>query len=101
MTTYLSLWKGTIRVHDKADPCRPQPGNARLMEILRGVCREYGVPAEQLRSRCREPWLVDVRQEAAYRMHAEGASTGRIGTMLERDHTSVMNLLRRRERVAS
>ena len=95
--TYLSLWKGEVRAVDRSKPHRPQPGNARLEEILRHACQEFNITIRQMRGPSREAWLVDARQEAAFRMHHEGASTTRIGSMLNRDHTSIMNLLRRRE----
>jgi chromosomal replication initiation ATPase DnaA len=96
--TYLSLWKGEIRVIDRSKSHRPQPGNARLEEILRKACEEFNITIRQMRGPSREAWLVDARQEAAFRMHHEGASTTRIGAVLSRDHTSIMNLLQRRER---
>jgi len=65
-------------------------------EMLAAFCEEHGVRPTALRGG-RHRWLVDLRTRCAARMRKEGHSYPDIGAALNRDHSSVMYMLRDRE----
>ena len=66
-------------------------------EILVRFCAEFHIRRQILRSNGRNRWLVDLRTRCALRMRKEGHSYHDIGIALNRDHASVIHMLRDRE----
>ena len=72
------------------------------IRIIREVAEERGLTKGDIVGPCREKRLVVARDEAAYRMHKELEMTlAAIGQALgNRNHSTILSALRRREGVA-
>lgn len=69
-------------------------------ETIARVCVEYGVSREDLESPNREFYVVEARAEAAIRLRQLGLTFPKIGTLLNRDHTTIIHLVyKRRKRI--
>lgn len=64
-------------------------------QVLRHVADAHGIPMPALLGDRRFPRLVDARQDAALRLKEMGWTLTQIGDLMNRDHTSILNLLRR------
>jgi len=62
-------------------------------EVLKKVSEDHGVSVYDVTGRCRKSELVDMRCVIASVLHKLGQSESAIGRLLERDHTTVINLL--------
>ena len=62
-------------------------------EILIKFCVKYEVQKDELLSRKRYKHLVDIRTAISKELREQGWSYPRIGELLNRHHTSIMNLL--------
>ena len=75
---------------------RPKIPLTRAQKTMRMVCELFDITKAQLLGPCRIAHLVDARQFAVVRLSRDlGLSTSTIGNLLNRDHTSIMHLLRR------
>lgn len=64
------------------------------------ACRLYGITPLELVAHRREPNLIQARALAIWAMRQDGAhSYPAIGRTLERDHSSIINLHRKAERL--
>ncbi len=60
---------------------------------LKELCKKYSISVSELRGRRRNRYLVDARRKIAFDLQKCGYTRYAIGDMLNRDHTSVTNLL--------
>lgn len=68
-----------------------------FMRIKVEVCREYGITVKRLMSRDQSGYTVTPRRVIARRFRDEfGMSYPEIGRHLNRDHSTIMSLLRKR-----
>ena len=65
--------------------------------IVQEVCALHGISVQHLLSPRRGAALVSARQECAKRLRATGLSLQRIGAIMNRDHSSIIYLLRDRK----
>jgi chromosomal replication initiation ATPase DnaA len=80
---------------------RPKIPLTRAQKTMRMTCERFNITKEQLIGPCRRVHLVDARQFVAVRLHRDfGLSTTAIGRLLNRDHSSIIHLLRRSKREA-
>jgi chromosomal replication initiation ATPase DnaA len=75
-----------------SSPARPI--RARFEELLAAVCAEHLIPRAELLGRGRRSDIVAARRDFCTRARAEGASWPVIGAFIDRDHTSVMALVK-------
>lgn len=74
------------------------PSMTTAEKIIHSACLMFGVPKAQLLGATRERLCVGARTYASLRLRTElGLSMPQIGRMLNRDHTSILNLLRKAE----
>ena len=71
----------------------------RFTTEVEQIVRAAGVTVEQMRGRGKGRELVEVRRIVAAYLRRRGCSLPEIGRVLNRDHTSVLNLLRTPARV--
>lgn len=64
-------------------------------EIIKITEEKYGLQEGTLISKIRTKGVVRARAEVARCMHEKGFSTTEIGNKLNRDHTTIINLLRK------
>ena len=69
-------------------------GRLRFMADIEQIASAAGVTVDQVRGSSRTHELVEVRRIIAAYLRRRGCSLPEIGRLLDRDHTSVMNLLR-------
>lgn len=75
---------------------REPRGRDDLNKILREVCSATGADVQDVIGDSRSAHLVFIRSMYASRARSEtNASTSQIGTVIYRDHTTILNLLRR------
>lgn len=76
---------------------RGEPAADALVGLkdLAVVCREYGITPRELLGKNRQRHLVDARSALARKLKARGQGPVAIGRLLNRDHSTVINLLRR------
>lgn len=67
----------------------------RFREIIDAVAVEFGVSREQIVGPSRKAAIAAVRHTAMLRCHLAGASYPLIGSMFARDHTSVIQAVRK------
>lgn len=72
-----------------------QPRLVCVQQIARDVARAYGVPVAQIMGARRQRPIVAARHEVMRRAYAAGLSLTDIGASMRRDHTSVLNGIRR------
>lgn len=71
----------------------------RSEKVITEVAEEYGVSAEDIRGRRRDPLTVDARDKAMYRLSADmGLGITRVARMFERNATCVGRSIRRHMR---
>lgn len=76
------------------------PGQrTRAEAVLQQVAQAYGVAVADIRARARDAYIVQARAVAVYlvRQHVE-LSTMALGEFLDRDHTTIMNALKKAPR---
>lgn len=67
-----------------------------IAQIRKEVCEAHGIALDQIKSPCRYKEVVHARSELCYRLKNElGLSYPRIGAYLNRDHTSIMQSVKR------
>lgn len=71
--------------------------HTRFFQIAREIANRNGYTLEEVWEKHRNPSFVAVRREIAIALRAAGASYTEAGKVLQRDHTSVMNLVKGRE----
>lgn len=65
-----------------------------IRRVVDEICAEYGTNRTELRGECRTRTLVDARRRVALRLYRDfGFSMVGIGKVLNREHSSVFNLL--------
>lgn len=80
-------------------PPKPLIPLTPAQQIMRETCRLFGVNREQLRTHRRNIRLVEARQHLAVRLTVElKMSRSMIGRFMNRDHSSIWNLLEREKR---
>lgn len=65
--------------------------------IIQETCFEFGITEELLKGQQRKRSLVDARQKCAKRLQETGMSYPQIGKLMNRDHTSIMHLVKVRK----
>lgn len=65
-----------------------------LLDVAVRVANSHGLNLDDLRDRCRNRAVVEIRREAATALRAAGASWVECGAILKRDRASVMNLVK-------
>lgn len=65
------------------------------LKDLAMVCREHGVTPKELFSENRQRHLVDARAKLARKLSAKGLGPAAIGRLMNRDHSTILYLLRR------
>jgi chromosomal replication initiation ATPase DnaA len=73
----------------------------RFMTEVREIVDAAGLTVEQLRGHDKRRELMELRRIVATYLRRRGCSLSEIGRVLNRDHTSVLNLLRTRAPVVS
>lgn len=74
----------------------PEPPMPPWKLVLSQVASKYGIPVSMLVGTCRVRTVMPARHEAAYRMvHELGMSLLATGRRLNRDHTTVLNSIKR------
>ncbi len=68
-----------------------------LERIASLAAEESGFTLEQLREPSRNRGAVEARRLIALRLREEGASYPEIGSLLKRDHTTIISLVKGRE----
>lgn len=68
---------------------------ARWGWVVEGVATRYGVAITDLLGRCREQRLADARSDLYACLWGSGLALAEIGRMLDRDHTTVRNGIRK------
>lgn len=66
--------------------------------LVAKVAAKHGISVTLLLSPCRIPEVVAARREVAEQLYARNVSLTDIGLVLNRDHTTVINLIRQRRR---
>lgn len=66
-------------------------------KVLRFYCGKYNVYKDVLLSKRRDKVLVDIRQKIAKDLREKGYSYSDIGRILNRDHSSIMHLIKERK----
>jgi hypothetical protein len=79
---------------------KPNP-NARTRKLVAEIAREVGCTPEEVFGRRRRHVLVLARWRVARELRNRGYSLPKIGQQLGRDHTSILNALRRLEEMAA
>jgi hypothetical protein len=65
--------------------------------LVREVARRHGIDILELRSACKTREVVNARRDAVRVLRALKLSTVVIGRLLDRDHSSILNLMRPRK----
>jgi chromosomal replication initiator protein len=103
--TRLGLWltwkksTGPISPEQIREAAGIQPTNSNgassrsADQILESVARKHGLTLDDLHSPSRKRTLVAARREAATELRTKGLSLTEIGRLMNRDHTTIMNLL--------
>lgn len=74
-------------------------GTSPTHELVKRAASDYGISARLLMSRSQEPNVATARAIVAYILrHEHGLSYPRIGTIIDRDHTSVIPMVRKIEK---
>jgi chromosomal replication initiation ATPase DnaA len=71
--------------------------------ILRGVCERHGVTRDDLAAKRKGAWIMPARLEAYWLLRQAGYSYGKIGSLLNKDHTTVIhgiNVYARKNQIA-
>ena len=77
----------------KSTPINLQRCTERVREIIGTLPKQY--TSSRVVGPCKKAHLVDARQYIAHILVKEGFSVNVIGKVMERDHTSILHLLRR------
>lgn len=75
------------------------PGSAQMSEIVASVAKVAAVPVAEIMGTSRLRKVARARQLAMWHGRQAGLSYPQIGQFLNRDHTSVMNGVRRVEQL--
>ena len=59
-------------------------------EVVSGVCSKHLINESILMSKSRQRWICAIRHEAMHELKEAGYTLEQIGSILNRDHTSVM-----------
>lgn len=78
---------------------RRERTNEEAVKIVERVAAESGVKAHEIRGQHRDRRTTNARARVAVAMRQRGFSFPEIGATLDRHHTTVMDLVRRGERV--
>ena len=65
--------------------------------MLKMLCAKYDIFKDELLSKRRDKRIVDIRQKIAIELFETGYSYSAIGRMLNRDHSSIMHLIKERK----
>ena len=63
-------------------------------KIIAKVCRDFGIEQEYLLGRNRSAYTIKCRREIASQLRILGLSFPEIGRLLNRDHSSILDLLK-------
>ena len=76
----------------QARPAEDWTRDHQRLRIVRAVCRTHRVTIDEVRGPSRSHRIKAVRHEIMYRLKASmGLSLGRIGQIVNRDHTTVLH----------
>jgi chromosomal replication initiation ATPase DnaA len=89
-TTYLSLWKGLIRVKVSSTFNGPAVLRRPLLDILTEVAYDWGTTTEDLRGPSRHRAIAHARQDYFYRAHLAGYGDSSIAYYVHRDHATAI-----------
>jgi hypothetical protein len=78
----------------KPDEPNPLGFPMTLKKIIETTAERHGLQVSEVQSSCRRRKFVKCRQEIAVKARESGYSYPRIGRALNRDHTSIMHLVR-------
>lgn len=67
-------------------------------ETLKACATEYGVTVDDIVGYRKEKNILKARWKAMYLLHKRGMSFSRIGRLLKKDHTTVMNAVKNYEK---
>ena len=69
----------------------------RVLELIDAVSAETGIPAKQIRGRCRKAHIVRARQIVMYEARQLGLSYPQIARAMGKDHTTIIHGVRAEE----
>lgn len=72
-----------------------QTRKEQIEQIIRDVCARHEIPVRVIRGESRDRMAVAARREICQRLYDMGLSSPQIGRWINREHTSVLNLLKR------
>ncbi|SRR6266852_6924621 len=65
-----------------------------LHQLLHHIARDHQTPVEEVTRRGNAPAMVAIRREVAKKAREQGYSLPRIGMLLNRHHTTILQLLK-------
>ena len=81
----------TFEIKEEADLIMPKLERYSLSSLIKGVCEQFDIDREELLSRRRQSSLVKPRHIMYYLGYKHtGYSLPKLGSMLDRDHTSIL-----------
>lgn len=70
----------------------------RIDDIIRAVCEAHELPTRVVLGRAKDQMALAARRAVVDALYAEGLTSKQIGDKINRDHTSVLNLMGRLKR---
>lgn len=64
-------------------------------EVIEHVCNKHSINEALIMSRVRTKYVCSIRHELMYKLKAVGYNLSEIGNILDRDHTTVLNGLKK------
>ncbi len=90
-----TITRTVLREMPEPEPLAPT-GRPSSMRIIWEVCQAHKIGLRDLLSKRRTDPIVAARAEAGFRLYVEaGKSFPQVGRLLRRDHSSIINLIRR------
>jgi chromosomal replication initiation ATPase DnaA len=83
---------------DSRDTIPMKSPRERHMEFVADISRQYKITTATLLGESRARHIVSARREVAEHLHDQGLSSVQIGRLLNRDHTSILHLLKTNNR---
>jgi chromosomal replication initiation ATPase DnaA len=66
--------------------------------IIKKIAREWNLTVETIRGKSRDRYAYEARKEIAQALYDRGLSTVQIGRYINREHTTILNMLGRLSR---
>lgn len=76
-------------------------GMRYIRSVVEGIADEYGLTVQQVCGRKRSNLYIECRMEIAVKLRGRGYSYPEIAEALDRDHTSIIHLIRRSKKHAA